>query len=411
MAALADTTDWMNENTGPSIVWYVKRLSGNDTQANGTHQAGPYVPKEVLLNIFPSINRPDIENPDTWFELSVDSHGEKSQVRAIWYNGKVRNSGTRNEARLTRFGGSKSVLLNPESTGSLAVFAFHRGEAGESTTCHVWICDREEQAEVVEERIGVVEPGQWKLWTVDEKERERFQNLSKPISSCWLEENEIPKIWLSQFPTGAEIVRKTIELRGDHGVPVDNRLLRRRECEFELFRSVEHAIELPNIRKGFNSVQEFIDRANSVLQRRKSRSGKSLELHTREIFIEERLRENADFQHQPESDPGKSPDFLFPSERAYKDTAFPTEKLRMLAVKTTCKDRWRQILKEADRIGTKHLLTLQEGVSEGQFKEMVDASVQLVVPSPLVTAYPKTVQPHLQTLESFISQVRLLNPA
>jgi hypothetical protein len=80
----------------------------------------------------------------------------------------------------------------------------------------------------------------------------------------------------------------------------------------------------------------------------------------------------------------------------------------MLAVKTTCKDRWRQILNEADRIRTKHLLTLQEGVSEGQFREMTAAGVQLVVPLPVVPLFPKTAQPHLQTLESFIGDVRLL---
>ena len=80
----------------------------------------------------------------------------------------------------------------------------------------------------------------------------------------------------------------------------------------------------------------------------------------------------------------------------------------MLAVKTTCKDRWRQILNEANRIPTKHLLTLQEGVSEGQFKEMSEAGVQLVVPAPLASSFPESVRPHLQTLESFIGDVRLL---
>jgi hypothetical protein len=30
----------------------------------------------------------------------------------------------------------------------------------------------------------------------------------------------------------------------------------------------------------------------------------------------------------------------------------------MLGVKTTCSDRWRQVLAEADRIQLKHLLTL-----------------------------------------------------
>jgi hypothetical protein len=69
------------------------------------------------------------------------------------------------------------------------------------------------------------------------------------------------------------------------------------------------------------------------------------------------------------------------------------------------------VLNEADRIGTKHLLTLQEGVSEGQFREMTDAKVQLVVPEPLVTKFPKSVQPHLQSLESFIGDIRLLAKA
>ena len=50
--ALADLADWMDEFTGPGIIWYVKRLSGNDTLANQTHQAGPYIPKAFLFSIF-----------------------------------------------------------------------------------------------------------------------------------------------------------------------------------------------------------------------------------------------------------------------------------------------------------------------------------------------------------------------
>jgi len=82
----------------------------------------------------------------------------------------------------------------------------------------------------------------------------------------------------------------------------------------------------------------------------------------------------------------------------------------MLAVKTTCKDRWRQILNEVDkdRIPTKHLLTLQEGVSQNQFNEMLDEGVQLVVPFGLHKSYPKKVRPHLMTLESFLADIRLL---
>lgn len=108
------------------------------------------------------------------------------------------------------------------------------------------------------------------------------------------------------------------------------------------------------------------------------------------------------------SEDGKTPDFLFPSMAAYRDPSFPADRLRMLAVKTTCKDRWRQVLNEADRIPSKHLLTLQEGVSQSQFSEMVKAGVSLVVPASLTDKYPKAVQPHLQSLESFIADLRLL---
>jgi hypothetical protein len=64
------------------------------------------------------------------------------------------------------------------------------------------------------------------------------------------------------------------------------------------------------------------------------------------------------------------------------------------------------VLNEADRIPRKHLLTLQEGVSESQFREMEEAKVQLVVPSGLVGKYPASVQGKLVTVAGFLGQVR-----
>lgn len=58
-------------------------------------------------------------------------------------------------------------------------------------------------------------------------------------------------------------------------------------------------------------------------------------------------------------------------------------------------------------IHTKHLLTLQEGVSEAQFNEMTESGIRLVVPEGLHNSYPETVRPHLITLEEFIGDVRL----
>lgn len=405
-----ELSDWLDEASGPQLVWYVKRLSGNDTLANEAHQAGPHISKSFLFRIFPSINRIDVKNPDTWFRLNVASHPDSRDVRAVYYNNKFHGNPTtgRNEARLTGFGGATSALLDPESTGALTIFAFELDSDRLATGCEVWVCRDEVEEDVVEDRIGPIEPGKAIVWPP--AQLPLLPDVPLQRSTCWMDQSEIPSAWLAKFPTGLELVQKAIELRTDLRLNPDQRLLRRRNCEFEIFKSVERAIELPVIQAGFASVDDFVARAQSILQRRKSRSGRSLELHTRQIFIEERLQESVNFSHQPESESNKRPDFLFPSEAAYKDANFPTNKLRMLAVKTTCKDRWRQIINEADRIEEKHLLTLQEGVSENQFKEMADCKIQLVVPAKLIDAFPKAVRPHLQTLESFIGDVRLLVP-
>lgn len=398
-----DLLDWIDEYADSHAAWFLKRLSANDTQATGGHQAGPYIPKSLTFSVFPSVGRTDTANPEKLFSLYIDSHSDSRVARVVWYN-----QGTRDETRITRLGGVQSALLDPESTGALAVFAFPEGQGSENSECHVWICDHETEADLVEERTGHVEPGDWRVWIPGQVVQQRLPLLDVSVT-CWLDPEEIPGQWLQEFPSGADLVRKTVELRPLSGLSVDRRLLGRRECEFQVFSSVEEAITLPLIGNGFGTIADFVALAQTVLQRRRSRAGRSLELHVKELFVEEQLREGKHFQHQPESEFKKRPDFLFPNEQHYKDSAYPAGRLMMLAVKTTARDRWRQIVTEADRVKTKHLLTVQRGVSENQFREMIGAGVKLVVPAPLVREYPRPVQPHLQTLESFIADVRLLN--
>jgi hypothetical protein len=408
--ALADVTDWIDDFGRPGIVWFAKRLSANDTLATHAHQAGPYIPKEFLFEMFPQLNQPAAENPDYHFDLYVDSHADHRNIRAVWYNNRVRNAGTRNETRLTGFGGAQSALLDPDSTGALAAFAFVQApNGGGASECHVWVCKDETQEDLFEERLGPVEPKAYVIWTPGSGPAlELFPPVAAAANTCRLAAADIPPAWIAKFPTGEEIIRKTIERRPPTGTNADVRLIRRRICEYEMFQSVEEAVYLPRIHAGFTSIENFVSLAQTILQSRKSRSGNSLELHAREIMTEEGLVAGTDFIHRPVVEGGKRPDFLFPSLAAYGNANFPATRLRMLAAKTTCKDRWRQVLNEADRIETKHLLTLQEGVSEGQFKEMCEAKVQLVVPIGLHASYPDSVRPHLVSFESFIGDVRLL---
>lgn len=394
---------WLAAQARPDNVWYVKRLSGNDTLANRTHQAGPYVPREFLRSQFPSL-RPEEDNPFVWFEVAIDSHLVSRRVKAIWYNNKLRG-GTRNEARLTNFGGRSSPLLDPENTGALAVFAFQLNDGADCDQCRVWICESEELEELVEDWVGPVDPSHPFVWS---PERGR-QDDPKIQVDCWLAHHELPPEWLKAYPTGAEVIRKTVELwQPMRGECPDTRLLNRRRCEYQVFRSLEEAVELPGLQGGFDSIDAFVARAQTILQRRKARSGRSLELHVREILVEEGLREGRDFAHGTVSESGKKPDFLFPSQAEYHDLGFPAHRLRMLAVKTTCKDRWRQILNEADRIRVKHLLTLQEGVSLKQHQEMVESGVQLVVPERHKRKFHRDIRPSLLSVAEFLRDTREL---
>ncbi len=402
---MTDFTRWLTEFARPDRVWYAKRLSGNDTLANGTHQAGPYIPRDFLNSRFPSLKRPEVLNPDVWFELFIDSHAEQQTVRAVWYNNSL-HGGTRNESRLTNFGGISSPLLDPENTGALVIFAFQRVESADTPDCRVWVCSDEKEEGFAEDLIGPVEPAQTVIWS---PERGRMSEPARAPITCWLEPSEIPYDWIESFPSGKEILKKAVELSPAHRkLAPDARLLARRDCEYQVFQSIEEAIELPGIREGFDNIDQFIARAQSVLQRRKVRSGRSLELHVRQIFREEDLAEGRHFSHGADSEPGSKPDFLFPSQASYRDPGFPESKLRMLAVKTTCKDRWRQVLREADRINTKHLLTLQEGVSVNQYRQMADSRVQLVVPEGHIKKFPSEIRAQLTTLSGFIRDVKSL---
>lgn len=422
---VTELSDWVEEYAIPENVWYVKRLAANDTRATRGKQYGPYIPKEYLFRVMPSLAAEQSQNPDALIDAFVDSHPDRRTVRAVWYNNKrtgQRVAGhvghnarpandttrpTRDEARLTRWGGVKSALIDPDSTGALAAFVFvGAGEGKDATGLHVWVTEGDAQAEVIEDVVGPIEPGRGILWQPGDWTADMGP---PPLSSCFLSRDQMPEAWLSKFPSPADIVRRAVELRPLQDQSADNRLMRRRKCEFEIFRSVEQELELPQVSAPFTSLDDFLERSKAVLQRRKSRAGRSLELHTREILIEEGFVEDRDFSHGKPSDRRLRPDFLFPSQAAYHNPSFPPEKLRMLAAKTTLKERWAQVTREADRITPKHILTLQEGVSESDFREITGAGIELVVPSPLHTRFPKSVRPHLHTLDSFIADTRLLS--
>jgi hypothetical protein len=136
------------------------------------------------------------------------------------------------------------------------------------------------------------------------------------------------------------------------------------------------------------------------MNRRKARAGRSLENHVEALLIKSRIphvmRTNA-IEGRP--------DIVIPGVAEYLDSSFPEEKLFVVGVKTTCKDRWRQVLNEGRRVRHKHILTIQPGISGNQLREMHEAQVSLIVPLSLHKQFPRDTPIQLLNIEQFVSVV------
>jgi hypothetical protein len=137
-----------------------------------------------------------------------------------------------------------------------------------------------------------------------------------------------------------------------------------------------------------------------MANRRKSRAGRSLENHV------EFLLTRAGIPHTMRPAIDGEPDVIIPSARAYYDPAYPQDRLFVLGIKTTCKDRWRQVLNEGRRKREKYIVTLQAGISTAQLDEMQQAGIGLIVPRNLHESYPEDRRARLLTVSAFIDQVR-----
>jgi hypothetical protein len=76
-----------------------------------------------------------------------------------------------------------------------------------------------------------------------------------------------------------------------------------------------------------------------------------------------------------------------------------------MAPALVCKDRWRQVLREAQRIWPKHHITLEPAISTAQTDQMQEERLQLVVPTLIRTSYSPQQQSTILNLADFINLV------
>jgi EcoRII C terminal len=205
-----------------------------------------------------------------------------------------------------------------------------------------------------------------------------------------------------EFSDLARLTLPRVDARDD----ADQSLLAWLNHEEAMFRQLEKKIVSERLKTGFVfdnavDVDGFLSFSLSVQNRRKSRMGLSFENHLSAVFRQHDIR----FERGCATERGNKPDFLFPAGKQYHDPSFPNEALTMLAAKSTCKDRWRQVLPEADRLTQKHLITLEPAISSAQTMQMAESSLQLVVPLAIQSSYADIQRDWLLSLSDFLNLV------
>ena len=363
-------------------------ITGNDTGATGSHQAGFYIPKCASKLLFD--------------ELGRKGENKEKLVRIKWQNDfttdscmKYYGQGTRNEYRITRFG-KGFPFLQDDNVGDLLIIAKFTEEdyVGFVLSSDEDIDDffasfnlPPGETNQLIDVAGIVKP--------DEKIAVLLQEFVNSF-------NSFPET--RQMAQGArDCFNKAYSVVADALISKpDDILLNWVDTEYRLFKCMEEKVYSDTLSKPFNSIDAFVQMANEVLNRRKSRAGKSLEHHLADIFTHNELI----FEEQAVTEDNKKPDFLFPNADCYHNLQFPADNLIVLGAKTTCKDRWRQVLTEANRVDTKFLFTLQQGISKNQLKEMHDSHLTLVVPQKYISSFPIEYQGEISDLKHFVSFVK-----
>ena len=328
---------------------------------------------------------------------------ERSEGFLTWYDARDRHP-TRTEYRLyfpsntvTDLASEDDLILFcKKSSGDLLVMVAKTGSTAENQL--LWLFDLSSPGkgilfkEVEDSKVGFVEQ------TILEHLGIEAIDTDDQYLELMLERYDgvFPKTRIF-----SALARETCEIVD----PVDNpdaTLIEWLDHEERLFRCLERYIVEERLQKGFDDVESFISFSLSVHNRRKSRAGHSLENHLERIFVDNQML----FERGAKTENRSRPDFLFPGQQAYHAADFPQTLLTMLGVKTSCKDRWRQVLAEANRIPQKHLLTLEPGISNNQTEEMQSQSLQLVVPDMIFSSYGQKQQKWLLNVQDFISCVK-----
>ncbi|MEH2484503.1 type II restriction endonuclease [Bradyrhizobium sp. AZCC 2230] len=387
----------------------VKKLSNNDrdwAQFSNKHQAGVYMPpKQRDGGFFPPIEakpRPEggAEIRETFFTTEWPQVSETRKTRLVHYTSKGA------ETHMTGLPKTAFADLSPASFLVMARF----GE-GEETVYRCLTVDSATDAAVM--LVDALELGPDFL--IDERvpaeyrkrERERILTFAEQVAAAWLAGTvasfAAEKVMPETLTLADEARGKWLKKTGrkdlnpfEFDTPGDALREISRSIEWDLFREYqlrERAVglvrivlgDVPGEPKITTVIHALVDRLPeidrymlSAGQQRKARAGVSFEHHIEKMLVDG----SVPFAKQVVIQARKRPDFVLPSFAHLKDPPSGKDRGLILSVKTTLRERWKQV--EREMHGSELFLgTVDENIAANAIEEMGTMGINLVVPEQL----------------------------
>lgn len=421
---------------------YIKKLSLNDWQWSENpqaHQGGLYVPhSDRDSGFFPHLSekaRPSGGMPihEAWFDVIwPQAGGEIKKARLVHYTSKGE------ETHLTNVVKGPFRAISP---ASLLLIARRISQDADAVFTAVVADSASTAAEYLHDFFSLpsdFHSGFFEPAAIRRATKQRTLSFLEQAIAAWKTDK------LSDFAKGITSLPSPKDLASlaqeqylkEHSLqnlnpfelerPGDSIMRISRDIELRLFKEYElqsRSLELIKVILGFENSKMTVERALvaiidefpqidrillSAAQQRKSRAGKSFELHI------ERLLKDGGIPHEVQVviESKKRPDFVLPTYKTYRNPDRSKKEALVLSAKTTLRERWKQVHAEIRNCDL-YLATVDENITDSAIDDMADSGIYLVVPETLkdsdTTLYRKksNVLSFKEFFESEIKKARL----
>jgi hypothetical protein len=397
----------ISELIGKSDRIFLKKLSRNDSswadsRGNG-HQNGFFIPREIAeSDYFPELRNSNDKKPhilDCEYPTFWPASGERMMSKIKYYSkrfpGNLEKERPRYEWQHTGVPKEQFQGLPP---ASLLIGGSLKSPIADANYWFIVVDSMSQEAEIIETVFELAVDFHFQLFdpSAISPRLSDTEALIEELSQA-LKEGTLEKFIKSQtLPSPDELARSAqaswlreckISDMNPYSVasPGDAVMKISRDIEYSLYKKAELRYRAAQVAQTLlygkgdpvsNLVRGFAELDSiflSASQTRKSRAGLSFEHHVERLFIDGRIRYEAQAIFG-----GRRPDFVLPdvTEINKKGDAL------IVSLKTTLRERWKQLALEKQH-GTIFLATVDDRVSSEAIDEMQRNRIGLVVPESL----------------------------